>query len=213
VNKRRWSAGIAVSGIAVAGIAVAVLSDREAGRAADHRSFHVMNRDRGPLGDAFFRGITELGSIWASVGAAAALSRMGRRRQALDALGAAAAVWTLGQVLKRAIRRPRPYHALASYRLLIDEPRGTSFPSSHPAVLLAFVTVAGRDLEAPRGVRAGLGALAGVVGCSRVYLGVHFPSDVVGGLLLGRAAADLWSSSVSPLIGNRPAAVPGTVTR
>jgi undecaprenyl-diphosphatase len=42
--------------------------------------------------------------------------------------------------------------------------------------------------------------LAGAVGVSRVYLGVHYPADVAGGLLLGRAVADAWTSSVSPRV-------------
>jgi membrane-associated phospholipid phosphatase len=65
----------------------------------------------------------------------------------------------------------------------------------------------------PQSVRAGLAALAGAFGVSRVYLGVHYPSDVVGGLLLGRGVADLWSSTVSPRVLSRlpSVSVPGTV--
>ena len=92
--------------------------------------------------------------------------------------------------------RPRPYRSLDAFRLLIDEPRGTTWPSSHPAVFLAFATVVGRELGASGSVRAGLGALAGTVGLSRVYLGVHYPADVAGGLLLGWAAGRLWPALV-----------------
>jgi undecaprenyl-diphosphatase len=84
--------------------------------------------------------------------------------------------------------------------LLIAEPRGTSWPSSHPAVLLAFGTVLARDLRAPDGLRRRMAGLAGLVGLSRVYLGVHYPADVMGGLLLGKGVADLWSAAVSPRI-------------
>src|SRR5207249_7823712 len=78
--------------------------------------------------------------------------------------------------------------------------RGTSWPSSHPAVLLAFVTVGARDLGVDPGGRAALSGLAGLVGLSRVYLGVHYPADVVGGLLVGRGVADLWSWLISPRV-------------
>jgi undecaprenyl-diphosphatase len=72
----------------------------------------------------------------------------------------------------------------------VHKPNGTSWPSSHPAVLLTFVTVAGRRLGLPSGIRTALTGLAVTIGASRVYVGVHYPSDVLGGLLLGRAVAD-----------------------
>jgi undecaprenyl-diphosphatase len=66
--------------------------------------------------------------------------------------------------------------------------------------LLTFVTVAARDLDLAPGDRLALALVVGAVGLSRVYLGVHYPADVAGGMLVGRAVADVWSSSVSPLI-------------
>ena len=98
----------------------------------------------------------------------------------------------MGQLLKKAFMRPRPYDALDDSRLLIGKPSGTSWPSSHPAVLLTFVTVASRDLGLSKAARASLLALAGTVGVSRTYLGVHYPSDVAGGLLMGRAVGLAW---------------------
>ena len=121
-------------------------------------------------------------------------------------MGAALAMWAVGQILKKVTDRPRPYQALEDSRLLIAEPSGTSWPSSHPAVLVTFVTVAARDLGAGPASRAGLSALAGLVGMSRMYLGVHYPSDVAGGLLLGRGVADLWSTLVSSRVVPHPSA-------
>jgi membrane-associated phospholipid phosphatase len=116
-------------------------------------------------------------------------------------MAAAVATWAAGQGLKRLFRRLRPYEVEGhEHRLLIDRPAGASWPSSHPAVLLTFVMVAGRDLGLGSGGRAAMGLLAGAVGVSRVYLGVHYPADVAGGLLLGRAVADAWSASVSPRV-------------
>ena len=158
------------------------------------------------------KGITELGSLWASAAASAVLARAGRKRAAADAMGVALAMWAVGQILKKVTDRPRPYQALEDSRLLIAQPTGTSWPSSHPAVLLAFVTVATRDLGVGPASRAGLSALAGLVGVSRVYLGVHYPSDVAGGLLLGRGVADLWSALVSPRVPHPSAGVTATVS-
>jgi len=160
-----------------------------------------------------FKAVTELGSLWASAAAAAVLARKGRKRAAVDAMGAALAMWALGQGLKRLVARDRPYQQLDRTRLMIAEPSGRSWPSSHPAVLLAFVTVAARDVGAGPASRAGLSGLAALVGLSRIYLGVHYPSDVAGGLLLGRSVADLWSALVTPRLMTAPSIdAPGTVS-
>jgi undecaprenyl-diphosphatase len=62
-------------------------------------------------------------------------------------------------------------------------------------VLLAFTTAAGRELGLSTAPRIGLSALAGAVGLSRIHLGVHYPGDVVGGLLMGRAIGEAWSGA------------------
>jgi membrane-associated phospholipid phosphatase len=193
------SLGPAVAAAGALGLAAATVKGR--GRRLDDQLFKWFNSSlHRPVLDRFFTGITELGSLWASIGAAAALTVRGRRRAAGDALGAAVATWVMGQGLKRVWRRVRPYDAGGSSRLLILRPRGASWPSSHPMVLVAFITVAGRDLKLGGAARMALGGVAGLVACSRVYLGVHYPADVAGGLLLGRALANGWSRAVSPLL-------------
>jgi membrane-associated phospholipid phosphatase len=190
-----------------AALVVGGLTRKGRGQSLDSSLYRTLNRGSGPAGDALFSAVTELGSIWASAGAALALFARGRRREALDALGAAGAMWLVGQGAKKLVLRPRPYSALPQIRLLIDRPRGTSWPSSHPAVLTAFVTVAGRDLDASPLSRVAGAGLATVVGWSRVYLGVHYPADVAAGLLLGRGVADGWTAFLSPLVLKRPPAV------
>ena len=182
-----------VRAVALTGAAVAVgaWTSSGRGREADDRAFAALNAERGPRADALFGGITELGSIWASVGAGAALALAGRRRAAARGLAAAGVAWLAGQGLKKVFLRPRPYTANPeTTRLLIGAPRATSWPSSHPTVLIAFTTAAARELGVGWTTRRGLDALGLAVGASRTYLGVHYPADVVGGVLLGRAVAD-----------------------
>jgi membrane-associated phospholipid phosphatase len=171
--------------LAALAILVERLSSSRPGMKVDRRLFGLVNAEHGRVPDAIFAGLTELGSITASISAATVLAGRGRTGAAARALGAAAGTWLAGQGLKRLYLRVRPYDAL-TVRLLIGRPRGTSWPSSHPAVLLSFLTVAGRELGIPRSARVGLAGVAGLVATSRVYLGVHYPSDVVAGLLLGR---------------------------
>lgn len=197
VRRRKREHHTTALGLMALGLAFVTIRGR--GRRADDQLFARLNSGiQRPALDLVFRSVTELGSLWASAAAAVAIAGKGRRREAVDAFGAAAATWLAGQGLKRVFKRLRPYEVEGhEHRLLIDRPAGASWPSSHPAVLLTFVTVAGRDLGVGSGARAALTALAGMVGLSRIYLGVHYPADVAGGLLLGRAVADTWSRSVS----------------
>jgi undecaprenyl-diphosphatase len=200
VGRRKLGGHATALGVLALGLAFVTVRGR--GRRVDDRLFARVNSGfQGPLLDRFFTSITELGSLWASGAAAAAIAGRGRRREAADALTAAATTWVAGQALKRLFNRLRPYEVQGhEHRLLIDRPAGASWPSSHPAVLLTFVTVVSRDLGLGPGARRALTLLAGAVGVSRVYLGVHYPADVAGGLLLGRAVADAWSASVSPRV-------------
>lgn len=181
--------------LGLAGVALAIgLATRAGpGRRLDDRIYKRVNSDfEHPALDRFFSAVTELGSLYASLGAGAAVAAAGRRKEAARALGAALSMWALGQGLKKAFRRPRPWLSEAPGRLLIGKPVGTSWPSSHPAVLFAFATVAARELGLGPAARGALNAVAAAVAASRVGLGVHYPSDVVGGLLLGRAVALAW---------------------
>jgi membrane-associated phospholipid phosphatase len=186
-----WAASLAGGAAAIGYAAVRT----PLGRDADRELFAAVNRDHGPRADRFFLGVTELGSMYAAASAAVALAAIGERRQAIRALSAAGATWLVGQGLKKAIDRPRPYNAeIDGLRTMIAEPLGTSWPSSHPAVLTAFTRVAARELGLGTASRGVLSVLDLSVAASRVYLGVHYPSDAVSGVLMGRAVARVWPS-------------------
>ena len=181
-----------------AALAVGRWSSTREGREVDRELFGELNRGHGQDVDRVFFGVTELGSLWAAGAAASALALAGRRRAAASAFGAAGVTWLVGQALKRAIERPRPYEADAdATRLLIGPPAASSWPSSHPAVLAAWTGVAARELGLSGAPRAALTGLALAVAASRVYVGVHYPSDVTSGFLLGRAVAAVWPAGRS----------------
>ena len=98
---------------------------------------------------------------------------------------AAGAAWGLANVAKVIANRPRPYGVVADAVLRQPPAHGTSFPSSHTAVTVAVVIALAPFL--PR-VLAGVAiAYAVLVGWSRVYLGVHYPLDVLAGAGIGMA--------------------------
>ena len=183
---------------AAAGVGYVALAT-DAGREADADLFAAVNRGHGFDADRAFTGITELGSMYAAGAAGGTLAAFGRPRQATRAFLAAGTTWLLGQGVKKLVDRPRPYVADPDgTRAMIAPPAGTSWPSSHPAVLTSFTTVATRELGVGMLARSGLTALGVSVAASRVYLGVHYPSDVVSGFLLGRAVAAVWPRRRGP---------------
>ena len=97
--------------------------------------------------------------------------------------------WTLANGAKLLIDRPRPYHSLTEAILRQDPARGTSFPSSHVAIVTAVVVALLPLLPRPWRV-VGI-AIILLVAWSRLYFGVHHPLDLIGGIGAGLAAAGL----------------------
>jgi membrane-associated phospholipid phosphatase len=125
---------------------------------------------------------------------------------ALAVTAAAAVAEGLSAVLKILTERARPPLADPTIQSLVAVPDSHSFPSGHAATAFAAATVVG--VLHPR-LRAPLLALALMVAVSRVYLGVHFWSDVLVGSLLGIAigitAARLFRPDGKPLSRRQPA--------
>jgi undecaprenyl-diphosphatase len=143
---------------------------------------------RTPERDAVVRVATDLGSLYGVGVVAGVAAALGRPHLARRVGIAGATAWVAAQAAKPLLPRERPYQADGVERLVV-EPAGTSWPSGHSAVAAAMAATLGEG----RGpvLRGLLGATATAVGVSRVYVGVHHPSDVIAGLGIGSLAARL----------------------
>jgi glycosyltransferase 2 family protein len=94
------------------------------------------------------------------------------------------AAWRLDDVVKEIVERPRPEARLPT-AIVRDEAGGFGFPSGHTT--LAFALAAMLHPLLPSKVRWIPWGLATAVGVARMYVGVHWPMDVVGGAALGIA--------------------------
>jgi len=149
------------------------------------------------------RDITSLGSTVVlgliTILAVAYLFMAGKRPEALLLLAAVAGGQIISTLLKTAIERPRP-------DLLAESPQvfTASFPSGHAMLsAVTYLTIAAvlARLEAKRRFKTyllGTGLfLTLAVGTSRVYLGVHWPTDVLAGWCVGAAWAILcWTAAL-----------------
>lgn len=128
------------------------------------------------------------GRLWFAIAAAGALVAGRSRRAGIRGAGALAATsFLVHTFLKPATRRDRPLiDRTPVVRRLPRPPRTTSFPSGHAASAAAFATGAAMEFPASAAV---LAPLAAAVGYSRVYVGVHYVSDVVAGAAFGAGIA------------------------
>ncbi len=99
-------------------------------------------------------------------------------------VGADAVADLAATVLRDATNRARPPFVYPRPRPLVAVPHSDSFPSGHTATSFACATVLSAAF--PRAA-PGFFLLAAAIGFSRIYVGVHWPLDVLGGAILGVA--------------------------
>ncbi|MDO8677448.1 MAG: phosphatase PAP2 family protein [Acidobacteriota bacterium] len=97
-------------------------------------------------------------------------------------------------VLRPIFDRARPFEVIPALRVIDAKPTTSSFPSGHAAMAMAGALAGSRMLPVSGWVLWPLGVIVAV---SRVYVGVHWPSDVIAGAIVGVACA--WF-----VLGGRP---------
>lgn len=144
---------------------------------------------RSPIGDEIMCFITSLGNAgWIWIVLAAALLMYPKTRKT-GCIVAAALIFDLilcNGILKNLIARTRPFDINTAVELIVKRPRDYSFPSGHTAA--SFATIGALFFAGQK--KLGIAALVPgiLIAFSRLYLYVHFPTDILGGILVGLLA-------------------------
>ncbi|HKQ56681.1 MAG TPA: phosphatase PAP2 family protein [Candidatus Eisenbacteria bacterium] len=169
-----------------------VMSVRDRLGAVDTGVYLALNQlNGGPVVDWVLRmssRFLDWGEAWIVVSVIAALSASSGSRMvpAFVVPPLWLAMLTVNYPIKMLFRRKRPFLTHERARLIGRRPTDSSFPSGHTAAAFAGAVLLTPHLP---GVAPGFWAYAAIVGFSRVYLGVHFPADVVFGAAIGMGLA------------------------
>jgi membrane-associated phospholipid phosphatase len=131
-----------------------------------------------------FSRLGEHGALWLALGAAGAAVDGGNRSRWLRATSAVAVAYACSTSIKLVVGRRRP--AVEDLPHLMATPTGLSFPSSHASSSFAAARAYGGLLPS-----VPLYGTAAAMALSRVYLGVHYPSDIAAGAGVGTAIGSL----------------------
>jgi undecaprenyl-diphosphatase len=140
------------------------------------------------------------GLVWLGIGLILAIPRVVPARGLGQlALAILLASTCADRVLKPLVARERPFASVAGVTVVGSRPNDRSFPSGHTANAFASAYVLSQAVPAAAG---GWWLLAASIAFSRIYLGVHYPTDVLGGaivgMLCGLAAIKLLGSPRGP---------------
>lgn len=139
----------------------------------------------------FYTALGNAGMLWIAISVLLLCYRPTRKAGAVSLLALAIGFLCTNVVLKHLVGRPRPWLDVAGLTALIDEHDPNSFPSGHTCAAFAAATVWFRAFERKWGAIALV--MAAAMGFSRLYVGVHYPSDVLFGALVGAVSgAAAW---------------------
>jgi membrane-associated phospholipid phosphatase len=161
----------------------------KAGQRLDVRIFTLLNTRGYPKWlDRLMWLATQLGNLGAALLMASLLFILNYRRMAFEVIFGTLALWVLVETIKSLADRDRPFRTLESTRVIGWKEIGHSFPSGHTTQIFFLTTLFIHRFQLGVELSIGLYALAALVGFTRIYVGAHYPRDVVAGIILG----SLW---------------------
>ena len=130
----------------------------------------------------FFTNLGDNGIIWIAIALILFLNRKYRKIGLFSIISLIRCALAVNVILKPLIHRPRPFSKLADIILLIKAPKDYSFPSGHTAASFVMIFVFFRHIKKYFIPVFVTGIL---IAFSRMYLSVHYPSDILIGLIIG----------------------------
>lgn len=132
------------------------------------------------------KGITYIGNGGAIMISACFILIVVPKTRKLGILGACALLANVlvnNLIIKNLVSRTRPYEVIKDLTLIIRKQNDYSFPSGHSSASFALSSVI--YIETPRRIGIPTMVLATMIALSRLYVGVHYPTDVIGGMITG----------------------------
>ena len=157
-----------------------------AGQRLDIRVFMLLNMRGYPRWlDRFMWLATQLGNMLAAFIFALILFLLSFRRLALEIIFGTLMLWLLVEMIKALSNRHHPFLTLDKTHLIGWQEKGNSFPSSHTAQTFFLTTLIIHSFQLGVGESIILYSIAALVGFTRIYVGAHYPRDVIAGMVLG----------------------------
>lgn len=141
---------------------------------------------RNPILDNIMIFITSLGNgglIWIAATVILIIPKKTRKAGIMSAVALLGSLIINNNIVKNIVQRPRPFVTFTDLQIIIPTPSEFSFPSGHTSSSFAAASVFYTHLPKKIGVLAIV--LAFLIGLSRLYVGVHYPTDVIAGILMG----------------------------
>ncbi len=157
------------------------------GQSIDAWVFSYFNlRGNHPLWlDRMMLGFTQLGNGIFALLVAAILFMANIHRLAYELILGTLTLWLLVELIKAMVRRSRPFSKVAGARIVGPFEHRCSFPSGHTSQIFFMANLLYRYFDPSFGIACLLFALAVLVAITRMYVGAHYPRDVLAGLILG----------------------------
>lgn len=160
-----------------------------AGQRIDVWAFLIFNlhQSRPVWLDRLMLAVTQLGSGITAAVIGLILFLAGDRLAAYELILGTITLWMLVELVKALVRRPRPFFLLTKARIrIVGSPAiGTSFPSGHTSQAFFTATLMARHFHVNPWIALLLYTMALLIGITRMYVGAHYPRDVLAGSILG----------------------------